>query len=30
LPFVEATAYDLLLAEAVVVEAAALAAKEGA
>lgn len=29
LPFVEATAYDLLLAEAVVVEAAALATKEG-
>lgn len=30
LPFVEATAYDLLLAEAVVVESAALATKEGA
>lgn len=30
LPFVEATAYDLLLAEALVVEAGALATKEGA
>ncbi len=30
LPFVEATAYDLLLAEAVVIEADALATKEGA